>query len=84
MPIFFNLDDYIDLDAYGSMVGMSLFAKRLRTKSYLIINDKIVDNSIKEAIKITKKNVILLSNTSWPLLLLKRYILKKAVRRMKM
>lgn len=42
----------IDLDAFGALVSMSLICKKLRKKTYAVINDEILEESVEEAIKL--------------------------------
>ena len=50
----------IDLDAFASMTGFSLLAKKYKNKVYLIIDDKNIENATKLAISkmISKVNII--------------------------
>ena len=46
----------IDLDAFASMAGFSLIAKKYKTKAYIIIDDEKIEEATKEAIsKISSK-----------------------------
>jgi len=42
----------IDLDAFGAMIGISLICKKLRKKSFAIIDDETLEESMNEAIKL--------------------------------
>ena len=50
----------IDLDAFASMAGFSLLAKKYKNKVYLIIDDKNIENATKLAMSkmISKVNII--------------------------
>ena len=50
----------IDLDAFASMAGFSLLAKKYKNKVYLIINDKNIENATKIAMSkiVSKVNII--------------------------
>lgn len=50
----------IDLDAFASMAGFSLLAKKYKNKVYLIIDDKKIENATKLAMSkmISKVNII--------------------------
>lgn len=55
--VFLGAHENIDLDAFASMAGFSLIPKKLGKKVYLIINDKQIEPSTKEAISKLNKNL---------------------------
>lgn len=52
----------IDLDAYASMVGFSLIAKKFRKEVHLIIDDKEIEKATKGAMELTSKNVNIITS----------------------
>ena len=59
--VFLGAHENIDLDAFASMAGFSLIPKKLGKKVYLIINDKKIEASTKEAMAKVSKNLRIIS-----------------------
>lgn len=64
----------IDLDAFASMAGFSLLAKKFKNKVYLIIDDKEIEASTKEAIDSIKNKLNIITSKQ-----LKKLITKKSI-----
>ena len=60
--VFLMAHSNIDLDAYASMVGFSLIAKKIRKRVYIIIDDKELEKATKGAIELTGKYVNIISS----------------------
>lgn len=58
--VFITAHQEIDLDAFASMAGFTLIAKKYKTKAYIIIDDKKIEPATKEAMDTikTKLNII--------------------------
>lgn len=52
----------IDLDAYASMAGFSLIAKKFRKEVYIIIDDIKIEKATLQAIELTSKNVNIITS----------------------
>ena len=52
----------IDLDAFSSIAGFSLITKKFRKKTYVIINDKTIEASTKQAMQKIGKNLHIIKN----------------------
>ena len=52
----------IDLDALSSIAGFSLITKKFRKKTYVIINDKTIEASTKQAMQKIGKNLHIIKN----------------------
>ena len=55
--VFLVAHNNIDLDAFASMAGFSLLAKKYKNKVYIIIDDKEIESSTKIAISVMKSKV---------------------------
>ena len=53
----------IDLDAYASMVGFSLLAKKFRKDVYIVIDDESIESATEQAIKETEENVKIIKSS---------------------
>ena len=52
----------IDLDAFAAMAGFSLITKKFRKKTYLIIDDRDIESSTKEALLKVRKTLNIITS----------------------
>ena len=60
--IYLTAHSNIDLDAYASMVGFSLIAKKFRKEVYIVIDDKKIEKATLQAMELTSKNVNIITS----------------------
>ena len=65
----------IDLDAFASMAGFSLIAKKYKNKTYIIIDDKNIEPATKEAMNSIKNKLNIITSEEAKKLITKKSIL---------
>ncbi len=65
----------IDLDAFASMAGFTLIAKKYKTKAYIIIDDKKIEPATKEAMDTIKTKLNIITSKKAKELITKKSIL---------
>ena len=56
--------NYTDLDAFGASLGMSLIVSKLNKKSFIIMDDKVLEKSVNKALTGVKNNFNFIKSSS--------------------